>query len=114
MFFDGLDAGFTACVRYAYGLRKRQSISDNANKILGYVFQYLRYHILNFVHNVVLKSILPKFHSKLFRSSDRTFNFNIPQTSSSRTYDSLFVSGISTIRYLFFRSDESIFGYVYP
>lgn len=105
VFFDGLNAecrkslerAFNACVRYAFGLRKRRSIRGYADKILGCdLFQYLRYHTLTFVQNVILRKVPIYLHSKLYRSrSDRTFNYNVRRISLSRTHNSLFASGIA-------------------
>lgn len=106
VFFDGLSAeckkslerAFNACVRYAFGLTKRQSVREYKDKILGCdLFQYLRYHTLAFVHSLILKGTPTYLHSKLCRSqSDRTYNYNVRRTTLTQTHNSLFASGIAS------------------
>lgn len=92
-----LERAFDACVRSAFGLRKRQSVRDYKDKILGCdLFHYLRYHTLSFLHSVLLKKSPVYLHSKLCRSrSDRTFNYNVRRASLSQTHNSLFASGVA-------------------
>ena len=106
VFFDGLrssdkkslERAFNACVRFAFGLRKRESVRGHVDDILGCgLMRYLEYHTLTFLHNLILRKAPAYLHSELrMCGSARTFAVNVPRTST-RLHDSLFVSGV--VRY---------------
>ena len=92
-----IERAFNACVRFAFGLKKRQSIRNYSDRILGCdIMQYLSCYTLMFIHNLILRKVPEYLYSKVMHSrSDKTFGLNIPSTSTARTLNSMFVSGIS-------------------
>ena len=110
VYFDGLRASdrksleraFNACLRFAYGLKKSQSVRGYEIRFMGCgLMQYLNYHTLTFVHNLILRKAPGYLFSKVQRCrSNRTFSVNVPYVSTSRAHDSLFVSGVARLQYV--------------
>lgn len=105
VFFDGLTASdrkvleraFNACLRFAFNLKKRQSVRGYEDKILGCgLMQYLSQHTLAFIHGLILRKAPGYLFSKvrMLRSS-RTFGISVPLAVTRRAHDSLFVSGVA-------------------
>lgn len=117
VFFDGLKASdkksleraFNACLRFAYGIKKRRSVRGYETRFMGCsLMQYLNYHTLTFVHNLILRKAPDYLFSKVQMSrSSRTFSYSIPFTATSRAHDSLFVSGVARYNMLPVRAKRS-------
>lgn len=105
VFFDGLRASdrksleraFNACLRFAFGLKKRQSVRGCEVSFMGCgLMQYLNYHTLTFIHSLILRKSPDYLFSKVQRCrSNRTFSVSVPYTATTRAHDSFFVSGVA-------------------
>lgn len=105
VFVFGLDAccrktlnrAFDACIRFAYGLRRRDDLHDYRNELLGCdIIGFLKCRALLFLHKIVLTGTPDYIYEKLrFAQSTRTANLIQPRTSVARTSKSLLFNGIS-------------------
>lgn len=104
LFSPGLDAfsrntiskAFKACVRYVFGLKKRESVDGFRMRILGCViFDYFRYRSDVFLHNLVLTRNPSYLYEKIsLERSVRSRNLVVPFSTLVRFHASLFVSRV--------------------
>ena len=91
-----LNKAFNACVRYVFGLRRRDELDGYKNLILGCsLLDYLKYRSMLFLYKVI-NTGSPSYIFEKFRfgQSART-GMVIPQrTTVSRTFNSLLFNGI--------------------
>lgn len=91
-----LKKAFHACVRYAFGLRRRDGVSDFEGRILGCgIFKYIEYRALLFLGKVI-RTGSPGYLSEILHSgrSKRTLCIVPASTTVASTYNSLLFKGI--------------------
>jgi len=91
-----LRKAFDACTRYAFGVRRRDSVSEYRGGILGFgILEYMEYRALLFLGKVV-RTGSPAYLSEKFRlgRSTRALLLVPSRTSVAKTHNSLLFKGI--------------------
>ena len=92
-----LERCFNACIRFAYGLGRYDSISNHAHRLLGNsLFVYFDYLTSSFLHKVIITTEPDYVFQNLnFGSSSRLRNLILPRNSKDIINDSFYVRGVS-------------------
>jgi len=92
-----LTKAFDACVRYVFGIRRRESVRDFRNRILGIgILEYVEFRSLLFLFKVVKTRSPSYIYDKLrFAQSARTRILIPPRTTVTNTFNSLLFNGIN-------------------
>lgn len=88
---------FNACIRFAYGIGRYNSVSVHAHRLLGNsIFVYLDHLTSSFLHKVIVtKEPDYIFRNLNFGSSSRLRNLILPRNDRDIVNDSFYVRGVS-------------------
>lgn len=90
-----LERAFSACIRYVFGIGRRDSINDYINRVVGCpIMEFMKYRRLVLVFKL-LKSNSPEYLFRNFNLSSRSNLVIIPRHSTSQYNKSFFVSAVS-------------------
>lgn len=90
-----LERVFAACVRFVFGIGRRDSTDEFINRILGCsLMDFLKYRSLVMVFKLVMKEA-PQYLLRSIKPSTRSNQLIIPQHSTTQYNKSFFVKAVS-------------------